>query len=786
MVENFKLMLKRQWIHLNLFALKVLPKGLNRLGTNDQSKITHPRPNPYSLRGDGTTLNWDTLNDKSFFARHAPPINKAIHTPGIKSVVDLFCRSKDDFRPGRANLLFMVFAQWFTDGFFRSNHYDSRKTDSNHHIDLCQIYGINDQVTKILRSGNEGKLLSEDVNGEELAPLLYTLNDNGKYEVKEEFKELPYVSEPYRSKENGKLTGLDHLSRLEGILLGAVRVQRNQPKLTELPEDVKSRIRLTGIDRGSSTVGHKVINALFLREHNRICDELIKHGEFKPDEDEKLFQTARATNILVLLRITVEHYINNMGGLDSFKLDLDKPKSRKQKQNWFERAFGSQLSWFEKEYWYRDPWVAAEFNLLYRWHGLVPDVSFKIGNTDLRYTEQKGGFESLNLEDVLKALAEQPAGNIQMGNTPSFLWHVEMETVKKGRDWKLPTYNQYREMFGFKPLRSFEELNSDRVLTGKLAHLYKDIDNLEFTAGVFAEEPKGKFLGGDLLTAMVAYDAFTQIYTNPLLANRNYHYLLPKTAKEIVEKTDTLEQFVNRNSQLNAKDLSFEAKTVLFQSSNRLAQNEFNKILCPNLRIGVRLGLLNPDKEGWVTKTELTLFLNRIGVSDISRLSKTLVDGGIAANKGSRTPFKEGYVNIVNFENTMLDHGSSTGILNNPKGFDKKRLNQILKFSNSGRFYIREFREVAKFCHQQPVKRKAKAKGELLQLLEFEIILKIYGREDNKNDLYLTDQDLIDIWQNSQPREGWDFTKKNKTPTLPWTVKTILKNICRVILRRFG
>lgn len=779
-------MLQRQWIHLSLFALKVMPKGMNRLGTNGQSKITHPRPNPYSLRGDGNTLDWETLTDKSFFARHAPPIRKAIHTPDLKSVVDLFCRTEDSFKPGRANLLFMIFAQWFTDGFFRSNHYDPRKTDSNHQIDLCQIYGINEQVTKILRSGNEGKLKSEDVNGEELAPLLYVKNDRGKYEVKEEFKELPYVNEPYRTNENGKPTGLDHLSRMEGILLGAIRVQRNEPDLTELPEDVKSRIRLTGIDRGSSTVGHKIINTLFLREHNRICDELIKHGEFEPYEDDKLFQTARATNILVLLRITVEHYINNMGGLDSFKLDLDRPKKSRQKQNWFERAFGSQLSWFEKKYWYREPWVAAEFNLLYRWHGLVPDAIFKVGNFNLRYTEQNGDFESLNFEDVLTALVEQPAGNIQIGNTPSFLWHVEMETVKKGRDWKLPTYNQYREMFGFKPLKSFKQLSSNRTLTDKLEDLYKDIDNLEFTTGIFAEEPKGKFLGGDLLTAMVAYDAFTQIYTNPILANRNYHYLLPKTAKNIVEKTDTLEQFVNRNCLVSAQKLSFEAKPVLFEPSSRLEQDDFNKILCPNLRIGVRLGLLNPDKEGWVTKTELTQFLNRIGVSDISWLSKTLVDGGVAANKEARTPYKKGYVNIVNFENTMLDHGSSTGILNNPKGFDKKRLDQILKFSNSGRFYMREFREVAKFCHQQPVKKKAKAKGEVLHLLEFEIILKIYGREDNNNDLYLTDKDLIDIWQKSQPREGWDFTKENKSPTFPWTTKTIIKNICRVFLRKLG
>lgn len=786
MFRNFRLMLKRQWAHFGLVILRLFPKRLNRLGTNEQSKTAHPRPNPYSLKSDGTTLSWSNLNDKSYFARHAAPTNDTTNKPDIDTVADLFCREQGDFQPGRANIFFMLFAQWFTDGFFRSNHYDSRKTDANHHVDLCQIYGINDEVTKILRSGVKGKLLSETIDGEEFAPLLYEKDDSGKYKKKKQFLKFPYIKEKYRSKENGKPTKLDHLSRLEGILLGAIRVQRSQPNLNDLPDDVKSRIRVTGIDRGASTVGHKLINTLFLREHNRICDELIAKEEFDPSEDEKLFQTARAVNTLVLLRITVEHYINNMGGLDTFKLDFDKPKSAEGNLNWFERTFGSRLSWFEKMYWYREPWIAAEFNLLYRWHGLVPGFTFNIGSEPMPFTEQSGLFEEFGIEAILKAASEQPAGKIQLGNTPPFLKAVELETIRKGRDWKLPTYNEYRVMFGFKAFKSFDELSSDETLVKKLEELYGDIANLEFTVGIFAEEPKGKFLGGSLLTAMVAYDAFTQIYTNPLLANRNYHHALPTNAKAIVERTNTLEEFINRNTNLNAKQLSFESKPVFYQSNSRLDPADFNKILCPNLRIGVRLGLLNPDSDGWVAKNELTLFLNRIGVSEISWLSRTLVEGGVAANKEDVRDYRKGYINIVNFENSFLDHGSSTCILNNSAGFDKNRLTEILEHSNSGRFYIEQFREIAKACHQKPVKMQAKTKGEVLQLLEFEIILKIYGRKDQNSKLYLTDQDLIDIWQNSTPPHDWEFAKGNKTPTFPWAAKTIANNILRVFLRRTG
>lgn len=788
MWDSLKLMLKRQKAHLALVGLKVLPRSINRLGTNHQSNITHPRPNPYSLKSDGTILSWENLNDKSFFARHAPPVNQPLSAPDINAVVDLFCRDKKDFQPGRANIFFMMFAQWFTDGFFRSNHYDSRKTDSNHQIDLCQIYGINEDVTKLLRSHERGKLLAEEVNGEELPPLLYEKTKSGEYQVKKCFRKLPYVEQKYRSEENGEPTNLDHLSRLEGILLGPVRIQRKDKSLTELPDDVKSRIRVTGIDRGTSTVGHKLINTLFFREHNRICEELIAEGEFDASDDENLFQTARAVNTLILLRLTVEHYINNMGGLDTFQLDLDRPKSKKEKLNWVDRTFGSRLSWFERKYWYREPWIAAEFNLLYRWHGLVPGFDFDVSGTDLPFTEQAGLYEGLEFEDILKAASELPAGKIQMGNTPSFLKAVELETIKKGRDWKLPTYNQYRVMFGFKPFTSFEELSTNKELTNELKSLYGDIDNLEFTAGIFAEEPNGKFLAGSLLTSMVAYDAFTQIYTNPLLANRNYHHVLSEKAKQIVENTNTLEEFVNRNTRLQVKSLTFEAKPVLYEVGHRLKPEHFNKILCPNLRIGVRLGLLNPDENGWVTEHELTHFLNRIGVSDLSWLSAVLVSGGVAASKekASTDNYRNGYVNIVNFENTFLDHGSSTCILNNEDGFDKDRLDVILQFSSSGRFYMEQFKKIAEFCHEQPVKKKAQAKGEKLQLLEFEIILKIYGRKDKNNRLYLREDDLVDIWQNSTPPQDWDFAAVNKTPTFPWSVKTIIINFFRVLLRKHG
>ena len=67
-------------------------------------------------------------------------------------------------------------------------------------------------------------------------------------------------------------------------------------------------------------------------------------------------------------------------------------------------------------------------------------------------------------------------------------------------------------------MTSFAELTSDPAVQQRLAELYGDIDQLEWYVGIFAEDHPEYQMMGELLTAMVGYDAFTQALTNPLLA----------------------------------------------------------------------------------------------------------------------------------------------------------------------------------------------------------------------------------------------------------------------------
>ena len=104
-----------------------------------------------------------------------------------------------------------------------------------------------------------------------------------------------------------------------------------------------------GSDTGNLQVGFVIMTVLFLREHNRIARTLEKEYGW---DDERLFQTTRNILTVILIKIVVEEYINHISPYH-LKLLADP-------------------TWFRNPRWYRQNWMAIEFNLFYRWHSLVP------------------------------------------------------------------------------------------------------------------------------------------------------------------------------------------------------------------------------------------------------------------------------------------------------------------------------------------------------------------------------------------------------------------------------
>jgi prostaglandin-endoperoxide synthase 2 len=449
------------------------------------------RPSPWSTQADYTS--WASLTDRTYFARYLPPAAPRAEPP-VERVAELFKRADGTQRlSSKSTTLFAHFAQWFTDSFLRSERQNPKeiKNTSNHEIDLCAIYGLNALQTEALRARRGGRLKSQLIGEEEFPPFYYDEQGNGKAE----FAALPEPMFP------GKPT----------------------------PEQA-SRLFATGVERANVTTGFAMMNTLFLREHNRVAGELAKsHPTW---DDERLFQTTRNVLIVMLLKIVVEDYINHITPYHfQFRLSPGRPL---------------------KERWCRTNWVALEFNLLYRWHSLVPDRIW-FGDTEVAGAET-GFANHLLIEHGLQAAfagaSRHRAGEIGLFNTPPYLVdRTEKPSIELARKARLASYNEYRTRFNFPRVTHVNQISSRPEVRDALTAVYRSVDDIELYVGLFAEDPRPNSVLAPLMGRMVGCDAFSQALTNPLISDCVYSpEAFSSRGKDIIDETRTLNDVYRRNT----------------------------------------------------------------------------------------------------------------------------------------------------------------------------------------------------------------------------------------------
>ncbi len=152
----------------------------SNLVVNEAVGTTRNRPHPWSTFSDYTS--WQGLTDRTYLARHLPPVANPPNLPDPAHVQRLFARpGGTQTLSAKSTCLFPAFAQYLTDGFIRTDPTNAGKTTSNHEIDLCPLYGRTPAQTAILRLKSEipeqrGRLKSQIINGEEYASFLYVNN----------------------------------------------------------------------------------------------------------------------------------------------------------------------------------------------------------------------------------------------------------------------------------------------------------------------------------------------------------------------------------------------------------------------------------------------------------------------------------------------------------------------------------------------------------------------------------------------------------------------------------
>ncbi len=446
--------------------------ALSKVAINQLVECTRSRPHPWSTASDYTS--WKSLTDRTYQSRQLP-VGPVVSAPPPQAIQALFKRPAGvQTLSDKSTCLFPAFAQYLTDGFIRTDPHHRDRTTSNHEIDLCPLYGLNETQTLILRAndqtaGRRGRLKSQMIGGEEYPPYLY--------------------------KPDG--------SAIDPAFAGLNPPLMGPPGAADPSPQRLASLFAIGGDRANATPFTAMMNTLFLREHNRIAGQLeIQNPGW---DDERVFQIARNILIPIFIKIVVEQYINHITPLP-FNLTAD-----------------PSVAWTAN--WNRPNWMSAEFSLLYRWHSLMPDaIAWPGGAIPLAdFSLDNRPLTTVGLASAFTAAAAQPAAALGALNTSDALLPVEMLAVGQARSNRLQSYNRYRVQYGMPAATAFSDITSDPAIAAVLQGLYPTPDDVEFYPGLFAEDRVAKSPLPGLLLRMVGVDAFSQALTNPLLSEHVFN-----------------------------------------------------------------------------------------------------------------------------------------------------------------------------------------------------------------------------------------------------------------------
>jgi heme peroxidase len=274
--------------------------------------------------------------------------------------------------------------------------------------------------------------------------------------------------------------------------------------------------------RGNFWVGLALLHALFIREHNAICDELLMR-EHRAWTDDELHDKARLINVAVMAKIhTVEwtsaiiahpttEYAAKVNWYGLLGKEIRERVGRIGSSDVLSGIRGSRTDHYGVPY-----SLTEEFVSVYRMHPLIADdyVFWPLGGgpaTTARFAaigpgEWRPKLEQIGVADAFYSLGIANPGAIVLHNYPSSLREnfrpdpggplVDLASVDLLRDRErgVPRYNEFRTLMHRNPVASFEELvgkdNPDDA--AKLEAIYGHIDRVDLMVGLFAESrPEG-------------------------------------------------------------------------------------------------------------------------------------------------------------------------------------------------------------------------------------------------------------------------------------------------------
>jgi peroxidase len=268
---------------------------------------------------------------------------------------------------------------------------------------------------------------------------------------------------------------------LSGELSGQI-----DPNAPDMANDAGKTVKtfVAGDVRAAEHPGIAGLHTIFVREHNMICDRLVKEG-FR--DDELIYQMARKEVGALIQAITYQEFLPAIGIYLSPYTSY-KPNIRPDIANTFATA-GYRIG-----------------------HTMVADELFL--RTDLCQVVEPGELDLVDVFWTPSALLTYQLEPFMKG----FASHTQYETdtrinsvlrnflfsnpadatrfgidlaslnIQRGRDHGLPDYNTVRKFYTGKAITDFSQISSDSAQVASLQKLYGDVNNIDLWIGILSED----------------------------------------------------------------------------------------------------------------------------------------------------------------------------------------------------------------------------------------------------------------------------------------------------------
>lgn len=317
---------------------------------------------------------------------------------------------------------------------------------------------------------------------------------------------------------------------------------------------VEDSMFVAGDIRASENPELMSLQTLFMREHNRLAEEI---GQSDPSlTDEQIYQKARQRVVAEIQAITYNEFLPALLGPNALK-----------RYSGYKPNVNVGIS---------NEFATAAFRVGHTMVGNDTDFLDDQGNPVRDPVLLKDAFFNISIlqetgiDPVLKYLASDRAEEIDtqiVDSLQNFLFGAPGQggldlaslNIQRGRDHGLADYNTTRAAFGLPKVTSFAQITSNPELQQKLEELYGDVNKIDLWVGGLAEDHvKGGNVGETF--ARIIADQFTRLRDG----DRFYYQNAFKGAELREIQNTKLSDILKRNTDLeNLQDNVFFFQTSI-------------------------------------------------------------------------------------------------------------------------------------------------------------------------------------------------------------------------------